>query len=77
MTKALRDLIERVETWPKEAQDELAQVMLEIEAGIAQGIYHASPEELAGIDRGLRDAAAGKFASQEEVEAVFSKYRRA
>jgi hypothetical protein len=73
---ALKDLIERVETWPKEAQEELAQVALEIETGIAGGVYRASPEELVGIDRGLRDAAAGKFASQGEVEAVFAKHRR-
>ena len=76
-TKALIELIERIETWPKEAQEELAQVALEIEAGIAGGAYRASPEELAGIDRGLRDAETGKFASQEAVEAVFAKHRRA
>jgi predicted transcriptional regulator len=77
MTNTLKNLIERAETWPKEAQEELAQVALEIEAGIAGHAYRASPEELAGIDRGLRDAAAGKFASQDEVETVFAKHRRA
>jgi predicted transcriptional regulator len=76
MTKALKDLIDKIDTWPKEAQDELAQVALEIEAGLAGDVYHASPEELAGIDRGLHAAAAGKFASQDEVEAVLTKHRR-
>jgi predicted transcriptional regulator len=72
----LKALIERAQTWPEEAQEELAQVAREIEAGIAGGTYRASPAELAGIDRGLRDAEAGKFASEDEVEAVFSKHRR-
>jgi predicted transcriptional regulator len=39
------------------------------------GTYKASPEELRGIDRGLRDAAEGRFATAEEVEATFAKYR--
>jgi predicted transcriptional regulator len=76
MTKVLKDLIQRAQTWPKEAQDELAQVALEIEAGIGGGVYRASSEELAGIDRGLRDAEAGKLVSQDQVEAVFAKHRR-
>jgi len=40
------------------------------------GPYKATPAELAGVDRGLKDAAAGKFASAEEVAAVFAKHRR-
>jgi predicted transcriptional regulator len=39
--------------------------------------YEATPEELEAIDRGLRDAAQGRFATREQVEAVFAKYRKA
>lgn len=39
--------------------------------------YHASPEELAGVDRGLDDAEHGRFATEEEVEAAFAKFRGA
>jgi predicted transcriptional regulator len=39
-------------------------------------VYEATPEELEGIDRGLRDVAEGRFATDEEVEAVFAKFRR-
>ncbi|HEY4125454.1 MAG TPA: hypothetical protein VGM36_12625 [Rhizomicrobium sp.] len=39
------------------------------------GFYIANAEELRGIDRGFRDSAEGKFASAEEVEATFAKYR--
>jgi hypothetical protein len=39
--------------------------------------YEPTPEELAGIDRGLRAAAEGRFATDQQVEAVFAKFRRA
>jgi len=75
MTKILRDLVQRAEAWPQEAQEELAQLASEIETELAGQTYRATPGELAGIDRGLRDAAEGKFASGEDVEAGFAKYR--
>ena len=41
----------------------------------ARGIYYElSPEERQEIDRGLADAEAGRFASDEEVAAVFAKF---
>ncbi|HTQ12936.1 MAG TPA: hypothetical protein VMH86_03595 [Rhizomicrobium sp.] len=75
MNKVLSDLLDRAKGWPKGAQDELARVALQIEAELGQGDYHATPEELAGVDRGLRDSADGKFASAAEVEATLAKYR--
>jgi predicted transcriptional regulator len=76
MTKVWGELLRRVQSWPENAQQELAQVALEIEAELKVGKYHATPAELAGIDRGLSDAEQGKFASDEDVEAVFAKFRR-
>jgi hypothetical protein len=43
----------RAEKWPEEAQAELAQIALEIDAGLGRGKYAATPAELSGIDRGL------------------------
>jgi len=74
--KALEDLMQRVETWPEQAQEELAEIAREIETDLARGAYHASPEELEGIDRGLKAARAGRFATEEQVEATFAKHRR-
>jgi hypothetical protein len=76
MTKVWDELLRRVQSWPRDAQEELAQVALEIEAALNKGAYSASPRELEGIDRGLRDSAEGKFASENEVEAIFEKHRR-
>jgi len=75
-TKMLTEVLERVEGWPADAQDQLAEIALDIEASLKEGDYDPTPEELAGIDRGLRDAAEGRFATDEEVEAAFAKFRR-
>jgi hypothetical protein len=74
-TKQLTEILERVEAWPPEIQNELAEFALELDAGFKQGEYEPTPEELAGIDRGLRAAAEGRFASDSQVEAVFAKFR--
>jgi hypothetical protein len=74
-TKPLADILERVETWPPHVQDELAAFARELDAGVSGHDYQPTPDELAGIDRGLRDAEAGRFASDEQVEAAFAKFR--
>ena len=74
-TKQLTEILERVEAWPAAIENELAEFALELDAGFKQGEYEPTPEELAGIDRGLRAAAEGRFASDSQVEAVFAKFR--
>jgi hypothetical protein len=71
----IHSLLERVKAWPSAAQEELEQLVTEIEADIGAGAYRPSTEELRGIDRGLRDAEQKKFATDEEVETTFAKYR--
>jgi hypothetical protein len=75
--RALKEALEKAEAWPEEAQQELAAIVREIDAELRGGIYHATPEELAGIDRGLKAAMEGRFATEAQVEAVLSKKRRA
>jgi hypothetical protein len=75
MNAKLKDILERAGAWPVEAQDELVEIALEIEAQLGV-TYDATPDELAAIDRGLRDAAEGRFATDEQVKKVFAKYRR-
>lgn len=74
-TKQLTDALERVEAWPPHVQNELAEFALELDAGLKDGEYQPTPEELAGIDRGLRAAAEGRFASEQHVEATLAKFR--
>jgi predicted transcriptional regulator len=75
-SKALMDALRRAEAWPAEAQEELAEIALEIDAELRGGSYHATAGELAGIDRGLKAAREGRFATEDEFEAMLAKHRR-
>ena len=72
MTPTTKKLLEQVESWPKEDQEELAEYAREIEAR-RTGVYQATPEELQAIDEAERSG----VAAEEEVEAAFRSYRRA
>jgi hypothetical protein len=74
-SKPLADILARAESWPAHVQDELADFARELDAGVNGDAYYPTPDELAGIDRGLRAAEAGRFASEKDVEAVFAKHR--
>ena len=73
--KSIKEILRRAENWPESAQAELAQAALEIERELQQGTYTATPEEIAAIERGLKEAEQGLFATDAEVEAVFAKFR--
>ena len=49
----------------------------DIEENLRNGEYEPSEAELAGIDRGLRAAAEGRFATEEQVDAALAKLRDA
>ena len=75
MTKhALEILLERVATWPEEAQEELLQLLAEVEKKHL-GVYRLNEAEQAAVRRGLREMREGKIASDEETAAVFARYR--
>jgi predicted transcriptional regulator len=76
-TKQLAEVLERVEQWPAQAQDELAEIARDLEASLTGGDYEASAAELAGIDRGLRAADEGRFASDQQADAALTKLRDA
>ena len=76
MTAQVRQLLEEIETWPLEDQEELAEYAREIR-GRRTGVYKLSEEERAGIERGLADMRAGRFATDEQIAAIFQKARSA
>jgi predicted transcriptional regulator len=53
-----------------------AEIKSEIDDSPKGRKYRATPAELEGIDRGLKAAREGRFATDVEVEAVFAKHRR-
>jgi hypothetical protein len=75
--KELRTILERAETWPEAAQEELVQVAHEIEGELKGGEYHATREELRAIDEAVAAVDRGEIASKEEVRAAFTKFRPA
>jgi predicted transcriptional regulator len=64
-------LLDRVSTWPEEAQAELVESILTIETRHF-GVYRLSDDERAAVRRGLEEMRAGKFATEAEVAAVIS-----
>jgi hypothetical protein len=76
MSQRVADILKRIESWPEEDQQELAEIARDIEAR-RSGRYHPSPEELQAIDEALDQIARGEYASSEEIEAAFAKFGRA
>jgi hypothetical protein len=72
--QGLEILLERVLTWPEEAQAEFVRSVADIEARHF-GPYRLSDEELNAVRRGLADMREGRLASDDAVAAVFSRFR--
>jgi predicted transcriptional regulator len=77
MTTNLKELLERVESWPEAAQNELVAVANQIESELQGGDYVATREELEIIDAAMASIDAGETVSPAEIKALFAKYRQA
>ncbi len=77
MTAAdLKNLLERIQTWPEEAQNELVAVAAQIESELQGDGYTATQNELQVIDEAMTSLDAGEFATDAEVAAAFAKFRK-
>jgi predicted transcriptional regulator len=76
MSPGTKTLLERVESWPIEDQEELADVAREIESR-RTGVYRLSDEERAAVRAGLDDVRRGDLATEEEIEEFYQLHRRA
>jgi predicted transcriptional regulator len=74
MNKIAESILDRIADWPKEAQEELMQSIVDIEAKHL-GVYRLSDDERAAVREGLAQAARGEFVPDDVVEAYFKKYR--
>ncbi len=76
MTKEqVEAVLSRVLDWPAERQKDAVRMLLEMEK---QDSYAAelTEQERADLREALAEAERGEFATDEEVEAVFARYRR-
>jgi hypothetical protein len=76
MTKRLEMAVEAARQLTPDEQDEIADLIMNVVAGGSDnGVYVLSDEEWAAIKVSLDQADRGEFATEEEIEAVFAKYR--
>jgi hypothetical protein len=70
MTKdQVKEVLDRVLTWPPERQEDAAQLLLELEAREGE-LYHPSDDEMAAIEEGLAQAKRGEAVSADEIAAL-------
>ncbi len=75
ITTDLKNLLERVQTWPEEAQDELVAVTNQIESELQGRDYLATREELQIMDAAMASIDGGEIATDVEIKAAFAKFR--
>ncbi len=75
MTALLERALARVHALPPEVQDEAARLLL-LFAGEDGLVIQLTPEEEADLAEAEAEADRGEFATDEEVQAIFAKYRR-
>jgi hypothetical protein len=76
MTPKTQKLLEQMQSWPEEDQDELAEYARDIEAR-RTGVYSATAEELRAIDEAIAELDRGEVAGEADVRAAFAKFRGA
>jgi len=74
MITALKNMLSQIDRWPSDDQEALLEAARSIESE-RMGTYRASEAELAASDRGLDDARADRFASDDAVAEVRAKFR--
>jgi predicted transcriptional regulator len=72
MSPAVKDILERVATWPEKDQEELAEIAREIEAR-RTGMYEPTPDEEAAIHEGIADLDQGRVTSEEAMRAFWKR----
>jgi hypothetical protein len=74
MIKLLEQGVEKVRALPLEMQDRAARI-LRAYVGDEEPVLELTPEEEAYLSEAQAEMQRGEFATDAEVEAVFSKYR--
>ena len=75
MTKSLDDAIAKVRKLPEVEQERAAEALMIFAELATQGAYGLSPEERAALEKSKAQARRGEFATDEEVEAAYSRFR--
>ena len=77
MTKEqVKAMLDRVLTWPAEAQEEAVASLATIEEQI-RTLQRLSSDDRDALARSAEDVRQGRFATDDQVKAIFDRYRRA
>jgi hypothetical protein len=66
VSRQLREVLIRAETWPAALQEEAVQALLALEAE-GTGVFHITDEMWADMQQGLAQAERREFVSDEDV----------
>ena len=75
MTKLLDQAIAKVRELPEEEQERAAHSLMVFAELAKQGAYKLTDEERATLAESKEQVRRGEFATDEEVEAAFSRFR--
>ena len=75
MSPKLKEILQQLDSWPEEDQEELADVAREIEARRHGGVYRLSDEERAAVRVGMDAARRGDFVPDDEMEEFYRTHR--
>ncbi len=75
MTKLLDQAIAKVRELPEEEQERAAQSLMIFAELAKQGAYTLDPEARAAIEESKAQVGRGEFATDEEVEAAYRRFR--
>lgn len=70
----VKEILNRVLTWPRERREDAAQLLLALEAREGE-FYQPNDDEWGAIEEGLAQARRGEFASADEIAALLSPPR--
>jgi predicted transcriptional regulator len=75
MTELLEMAVAEIRKLPPEKQDQAARAIFDVVHGAEEDVYVLSEEEEAAIDVALEQVERGEYATEEDVAAIFAKYR--
>jgi hypothetical protein len=71
----IESVLDRVRTWPQQRQEDAVRILLAMEDQDT-GVYRLSDKERAEIRAALAEVERGEVATDEQVSAVFNRFRR-
>jgi len=75
MTKVLDQAIAKVRELPEEEQERVAESLMVFAELAKQGVYKLSLKERAALEASKAQVRRGEFATDEEVEAAYARFR--